>query len=83
MTLTGTDGTVSLDNINVIPTWVHKYQNKGYKYTIYPIESLDTATEKYPDLASKLTESYNRTKAILEEGLTECQNALNCELTFK
>ncbi|MBR2448239.1 MAG: hypothetical protein IKB29_04600, partial [Clostridia bacterium] len=79
----GKDGTVSLEKIKVIPTWVYKYQSGGYKYTIYPIEDLNSATAKYPNLASKLTESYNRTKAILENGLTDCQKALNCELTFE
>jgi poly-gamma-glutamate synthesis protein (capsule biosynthesis protein) len=79
----GNDGSVSLESIKVIPTWVNKYQNGGYKYTIYPIEDLETATTKYPNLASKLTESYNRTKAILEDGLKECQQSLGCELTFK
>ena len=79
----GKDGTVSLEKIKVIPTWVYKYQSGGYKYTIYPIEDLNSATAKYPNLASKLTESYNRTKAILENGLADCQKALNCELTFE
>ena len=77
------DGKVSLLDVDVIPTWVNKYQNGGYKYTIYPIENLKTATEKYPNIASKLTESYERTKAIVATGLTECQTALGCEITFE
>lgn len=77
------DGEVSLVDIDVIPTWVYKYSSNGYKYTIYPIENLETAKQKYPSVASKLTESYERTKAILETGLTECQQAVGCEITFK
>ena len=77
------DGKISLFDVDVIPTWVNKYQNGGYKYTIYPIEDLKTATEKYPNIASKLTESYERTKAIVATGLTECQTALGCEITFE
>ena len=77
------DGEVSLTEVDIIPTWVYKYSQNGYKYTIYPIENLETETSKYPDLASKLTESYERTKATVSEGLTECQKSIGCEITFK
>ena len=77
------NGEVSLVDIDVIPTWVYKYTSNGYKYVIYPIENLETAKQKYPSVASKLTESYERTKAILGSGLTECQQAVGCEITFK
>lgn len=77
------DGTVSLVDVNVIPTWVYKYSNNGFKYTIYPMENLKTATKNYSHAASRLKESYERTKAIVKDGLTECQQALGCEITFK
>lgn len=78
------DGEVSLVDLQVIPTWVYKYKGgSGYQYTIYPIEDLETATAKYPNIASKLTESYERTKATISSGLTECQNEIGCEITFK
>ncbi len=76
------NGEVSVVDVDIIPTWVYKYSQNGYKYTVYPIEDLQTATTKYSSLASKLTESYNRTKAIVESGLTECQQAIGCEITF-
>jgi poly-gamma-glutamate synthesis protein (capsule biosynthesis protein) len=76
------DGKVSVVDVDIIPTWVYKYNQNGYKYTVYPIEDLQTATAKYSSLASKLTESYNRTKAIVANGLTECQQAIGCEITF-
>lgn len=76
------DGEVTLTDIDLIPTWVYKYSENGYKYTIYPIENIESATAKYPNLASKLTESYERTKATVSEGLTECQNSIGCEMTF-
>lgn len=76
------DGEVSLVDLEVTPTWVYKYSQSGYKYTIYPIEDLTAATQKYPNIASKLTESYNRTKATLQSGLTECQQKIGCEITF-
>lgn len=78
------DGTVSLTSVDAIPTWVNKYsEGNGYKYTIYPIEDIDSATAKYPNIASKLKESYERTKSIIKSGLDECQQSLNCEITFK
>ena len=79
----GEDNTVSLYEVDIIPTWVDKYLDSGFKYTIYPIEDIKTATEKYPKLATKLSESYNRTKATVADGLTECQIDLKCKLTFE
>ncbi len=77
------NGEVTLTDVDLIPTWVYKYQSGGYKYTIYPIENLETAKSKYPNIASKLTESYERTKAIVKDGLTKCQQSVGCEITFK
>lgn len=77
------DGEVTLTDIDLIPTWVYKYSENGYKYTIYPIEDIENATAKYPNLASKLTESYERTKSTVSQGLTECQTEIGCEITFK
>ena len=82
-TLKKSGGEVTLEKVNLIPTWVHKYSSNGYKYTIYPIADIETASSKYPNLASKLKESYERTKAIVQNGLTECQQSLNCEITFE
>ena len=78
---------VTLDSIDLIPTWVNKYRGgSGYQYTIYPLEKADWGRTKY-DLdstsASKATKSYERTKEIVAEGLTECQREIGCEITFK
>lgn len=82
-TLKKSNGEVTLQAVDVIPTWVHKYQDSGYKYTIYPIADIDNISSVYPNLASKLKESYNRTKDIVASGLTECQQALGCSITFQ
>ncbi|MBR4099872.1 MAG: CapA family protein [Clostridia bacterium] len=82
-TLKKSGGEVTLEKVNLIPTWVHKYSSGGYKYTIYPIDDIDNISSKYPKVASKLKESYARTKAIVKDGLTECQQSLNCEITFE
>ena len=45
-------------------------KNNNYKAQLNKIES-------------KLKESYLRTKDTVKEGLTECQQSLNCDITFK
>ena len=82
----GKDGTV-LSGLNLIPTWVNKYKGgSGYLYTIYPLESADDGTAKYSldsTAANKAAKSYERTKTMAAAGLTECQQAIGCEITFK
>ncbi len=82
-TLKKSQGEVSLESVNVIPTWVRKYSENGWKYTIYPIENIEDISSTYPNIADKLKESYNRTKAIVQDGLNDCQEHLGCEITFK
>lgn len=78
------DGTVTLVDFEAIPTWVDRYLVGGkYKYTIYPMENLTEAKTKYTNIASKLDESYLRTKAIMGNGLTEAQQKIGCDVTFK
>ena len=78
------DGTVTLEDFEAIPTWVDRYLVDGkYKYTIYPMENLEEAKTKYPKIASMLQESYNRTKEIMGKGLTEAQQKIGCDVTFK
>ena len=58
----------------------------GYLYTVYPLENPDDASKKYSldsAAAGKAAKSYERTKAIVTAGLTECQQAIGCEITFK
>lgn len=82
----GKDGTV-LSGLDLIPTWVNKYKGgSGYLYTIYPLESADDGSAKYSldsTAANKAAKSYERTKTIVAAGLTECQQAIGCEITFK
>ena len=77
-TIKRVNNAVSIESVDVIPTWVRKYQDNGYKYTIYPIDGTS-----YPKVDSKLKESYKSTKAIVAKGLTECQQYLGCKVTFK
>ncbi len=69
------NGKVSLKSIDIIPTWVERYRGgSGFQYTIHPLVG---------DNTEKSRSSYERTKAIVGSGLTECQKHLGCELTFK
>lgn len=81
------NGDVILSNINVIPTWVDKYRGgSGYQYTIYPLEKAEDGSVKYGltgTAATKSYNSYNRTKALLKDGLTKCQQHIGCDITFK
>lgn len=78
---------VSLNGLDLIPTWVNKYKGgSGYQYTVYPLESAEDGSQKYSldsAAASKAAKSYERTKAIVAAGLTECQQAIGCDITFK
>lgn len=74
---------VTLTEIDIIPTWVNKYRGgSSYQYTICPLDNI----EKYAfDAATlqKAQKSYERTKQIVTTGLTECQQYIGCEVTFK
>lgn len=80
------DGETHLSAVDLIPTWLNKYAVGGsYRYTMYPIENAQAVNNYGLNAGSvaKLNESYARSKAILAEGLTECQTALGCEVRFK
>lgn len=80
------DGSTVISSVDIIPTWVNKYKGgSGYQYTIYPLENENDGSEKYGlsgSAAQKSTASYNRTKATVGQGLTECQQTLGCAIRF-
>ena len=79
--------TVTLQKIDLIPTWVNKYRGGNqFQYSVYPLEAPDWGSTKYKldsTAANKASKSYERTKQIVKDGLTEAQNYLGCEVTFK
>ena len=81
------DGTTVLTSVDIIPTWVDKYKGgSGYQYTVYPLESENDGAAKYGlsgAAASKSAASYLRTKELIGQSLTECQQYLGCEITFQ
>ena len=86
-TLRKTENDVILENIDLIPTWVNKYPGgNGYQYTIYPLENENDGSQKYglsSTASAKAAKSYQRTKEIVSEGLTICQEKIGCPITFK
>lgn len=82
-TLCKKNGDVTLESVDVIPTWVNRYEGKnGYSYTIYPLIKDELSEDKY-NLGKDATDSYKRTEAILKESLTKVQQELGCTVTFK
>lgn len=77
---------VTLESLDLTPTWVNKYSVNGkYNYTIYPIENPNDLG-KYsfnPTALSKAQKSYERTREIVAEGLTACQQSIGCPVTFR
>lgn len=88
-TLKKNEDGVSLSDLKLIPTWVNKYTvsgHNGYLYTVYPLEKADDGSAKYglgTAAAAKSVKSFERTKAIVAEGLTECQREIGCDITFQ
>ena len=79
------DGTVALGGVDIIPTWVNKYRGgSGYQYTMYALETTEMANSYGFDSTalSKAQKSFERTKAIIGEGLYECQQYLGCDIRF-
>lgn len=85
-TLRKTKDGVILDSLSLIPTWVNKYPGgSGYQYTIYPLEDPNDGTSKFglnSTAAAKAAKSYERTKAIVFDGLKQCQQTIGCEVSF-
>lgn len=79
------DGEVYLSAVDIIPIWVDRYGTSGnYQYTMYPLGSAEMANSYGLDnaVAQQAVASFERTKDIIAEGLTECQEHLGCEVRF-
>lgn len=73
------DGTVYVQNVDILPTWVNMSSVNGKKeYNILPLdygrlEQWQTLYNLTDVLYSNAQDSYDRTMGIVGEGLTECQ----------
>ena len=78
------DGTVMLDSVDAIPTWVHLYSEGGKKiHSIVPLEgNLDKKAEKLclgktSDGLTQAKASKARTEALVSEGEKKCNDYLD------
>ena len=77
-----TDGTVYLAEANLLPTWVNlRHPSSGTEYAIIPLDydRVDEWGSAFAMDANTVTAAKNshaRTMAIVEAGLTQCQNYL-------
>ena len=77
------DGTVRLENVDVLPLWINLYYSSATKRNVYDILPLDSGVEDWKtqmDLTdaslAKAKASYDRTMAIVGAGLQEVQEYL-------
>ncbi|MBQ8203621.1 MAG: CapA family protein [Clostridia bacterium] len=77
------DGTTILSAVDIVPCWVSKTGSRyDATYKLHPLENENSYKElNFSD--TTLSGSYLRTKEIVGEGLTECQQYLGCEIRFK
>lgn len=75
------DGTVALEEANVLPTWIYLHKENGKnRYSILPldqsIEDWKTAFALNDTNLTHAEESYERTMSLVGEGLTEIKTYL-------
>lgn len=77
------DGTVILESADILPTWVNRHWSGSKGSFLYPILPLDTQIEDWQTQFSlsdnglaRAKASYDRTMAIVGEGLAEIQTYL-------
>lgn len=77
------DGEVKLSSVDIIPAWVQKTgSGSSAEYVLYALENENSFSEQGLS-ASTGKNSYERTKNIVSQGLTECQKYLGCEVRFE
>lgn len=81
------DGKTVLSAVDVIPTWVNRYQkgNGTNLYTVVPLNNKTDGSALYGlsgTASTSCQNSYERTKSVLGKGLTKCQLALGCKVRF-
>lgn len=78
------DGSVSFDSVDAIPTWVHLYNEGGKKvHSIVPLEgnlgerAAELGLDKTSDGLSQAKASMERTNALVSEGEKKCNDYLS------
>ena len=70
-------GTVRITGVDLLPTWVYRFQDNGSKYYILPLDDVDSLGELtgIPDIAEEAAASYLRTMEELGPGLEKAREA--------
>ena len=77
------DGSVVLSGVDIIPAWVQKTgSGSNAEYVLYALPTEDSFSQQGLT-ASTGKKSYERTKNIVSQGLTECQEYLGCKVRFE
>ena len=76
------DGSVYFEYVDVTPTWVHLYKENGKQvHSVVPLsENMDASSlglDKTSDGYKNAQESYDRTIALVGDGLNECNQWLD------
>ena len=66
---------MSIRDVNLLPTWVYRYQEDGSKYYILPLEDVDSLEEEtgLEGIEEEARASYERTMEVLGEGLEKAR----------
>ena len=72
-----TAGNVTIKDVDVLPTWVYRFQENGSKYYILPLDDVDGLAKKtgITDLGDDAKNSYERTMEELGDGLAKAKAA--------
>ena len=70
-----TAGNVTIKDVDILPTWVYRFQENGSKYYILPLDDVDGLAEKtgITDLGDDAKNSYERTMEELGDGLAKAK----------
>lgn len=73
------NGTVRITSVDILPTWVYRFQENGSKYYILPLDDVDHLEELtgLTDAVSDARASYERTMEELEPGLEKARQAFH------
>ncbi|MEE0945854.1 MAG: CapA family protein [Acutalibacteraceae bacterium] len=76
------DGKVMLSSVDIVPAWVRKTgSSNSAQYSLFPLENADSYNQ-YSLTDKTAAGSYERTKNIVGQGLTACQQELGCKVRF-
>lgn len=70
-----TDGQVTITDVDLLPTWVYRFQNNGSKYYILPLDDVSSLEAKtgISGICSDAQASYDRTMAELGPGFEKAR----------